>query len=72
MYIGLHVKIRRHSCQIVMKLEFSQQTFEKLSNMKFHENPSSESHVVTCGRMDGQADRHDKATSRFSQFCERA
>jgi len=29
-----------------MKLEFSQQMFEKASNIKFHENPSSESRVV--------------------------
>jgi len=43
-------KKRRHSCQTVMKLEFSQQTFEKFSNVKFNENPSSESRVVICGR----------------------
>jgi len=24
--------------------------------------------VVSCGRTDGQADRHDAANSRFSQF----
>jgi hypothetical protein len=30
-----------YSCQILMKLEFSRQIFEKYSNMKFHENPSS-------------------------------
>jgi len=53
-----------------MKLEFSQQVFEK-SNIKFHENPSSGSRVVPCGRMDGQKNRHDEADSRFSQFCER-
>ena len=43
----------------VMKLEFSRQSFEEYSNIKFHENPSS-------------ADTHDEANSRFSQFCERA
>ena len=37
-----------------MKLEFSQQIFEKSSNVKFHQNPSSESRVVPCGRTDGQ------------------
>ena len=57
MYIGLHVKKKRlNSCQIVMKLVFSQQTFEKFSNMKFHENPSSESRVVSCGRTDEETD----------------
>jgi hypothetical protein len=33
MYIGLHVK---YSCQVLMKLEFSQQTFDEYSNIKFH------------------------------------
>jgi hypothetical protein len=31
----------RYFCQILMKLEFSRQIFEKLSNIKFHENPSN-------------------------------
>ena len=38
--------------------------FEKYSNVKFHENPSSGSPVVPCGR----TDRHDEATSRFRNF----
>jgi hypothetical protein len=54
-----------------MKLEFSQQIFEK-SNIKFHENLSSGSRVVPSGRMDGQTKRHDKADSRFLQYSERA
>jgi hypothetical protein len=32
-----------------MALEFSQHIFEKYSNIKFHENPSSGSRVVPCG-----------------------
>jgi hypothetical protein len=47
-----------------MKLEFPQQIFEESWNIKFHENPSSASPVVTYGT--------DGASSRFSQFCERA
>jgi hypothetical protein len=35
-----------------MKLEFSRQIFEKYSNIKFHENPSSGSRVVPRGRTD--------------------
>jgi len=50
-----------------MKLEFSQQIFEKYSSIKFHENTSSGSRVVPCGR----TDRHNETNSRFSQFCER-
>jgi len=41
-----------------MKLEFTQQIFGKKNppNIKFHENPSCGSPVVSCGRMDGQTD----------------
>ena len=35
-----------------MKHEFSWQIFEKYSNIKFHENPSSGSRVVLYGRTD--------------------
>ena len=35
-----------------MKLAFSLQIFKKYPNVKFHENPSSWSRVVTCGRTD--------------------
>jgi len=57
------------SCQIITKLEFSQNIFEKYSNIKFHEHPSSGSRrAVPCGR----TDRNDEANSRFSQFGELA
>jgi hypothetical protein len=35
-------------CQILIKLEFSSQIFKKYSNINFHENMSSVSHVVLC------------------------
>jgi len=35
-----------------MKLEFSRQTVEKYSNIKFHDNLSCGSRVVDCGRTD--------------------
>jgi len=50
-----------------MKLEFSRQIFEKWLNCKFHENPSCGSGLFPCGR----ADRHDEATSSFSQLRKR-
>jgi hypothetical protein len=56
------------SCQILMKLEFSWQIFEKnpqISNL--NENPCS-GRRVPCGH----TDRHDEANSCFSQFCESA
>jgi hypothetical protein len=39
-----------------MKLEFSGQIFEKCSNIKFPENPSSASGIISCGPTDGQTD----------------
>jgi len=36
----------------LMKLEDSRQIFEKYSNIKFHENPSSESRAAPYGRTD--------------------
>jgi len=51
-----------------MKLEFSPQTFEKFSDIKFHENPSSGSRaIVPCGRTN-----MTEWTVAFSQFCKRA
>jgi len=39
-----------------MKLESSRHIFEKHSNIRFHENPSSGSRVVPCRRTDGQTE----------------
>jgi hypothetical protein len=66
-HIGLHVQCR-YSGRILIKLEFSGQIFEKYSNIKFHENPSSGSRVAPCRRTDGR----DETCSCFSQFCERS
>jgi len=54
--------------QILMKHEFSSQIFEKYPNIKFHENPASDSQIVPCG----WTDRHDEANTHFLQFCEHA
>ena len=51
-------------CPILTTLEFSRHISEKSSNIKFHENPSSGSRVLPCGR----TKRHDEANSRFSQL----
>jgi hypothetical protein len=55
-------------CLILIKLEISRQTFEKYSDIKFHENPSIGSRVVPCGRSDRGTDRHGEANRPFSQF----
>jgi hypothetical protein len=39
-----------------MKTEFSRQTFEENSNIKFHQNPFSGNRVIPCGLTDGQTD----------------
>ena len=59
-------------CQILMKLQISRLIFEKRSNIKVHENSFSESRAFKCGQTERQMDRHDEASSRFSQFCESA
>jgi hypothetical protein len=67
---GLHVKYL-YSCPILMTLQLQlQRTFEKYSNNKFHENPSSGSELFhTERRTDGRTDRHDEANCRFPQIC---
>ena len=44
------------------------QIFEKDSNIKFHENPSSGSRVVPCGQTDGPTDR-TKIVVDFRSFA---
>jgi hypothetical protein len=55
-----------------MEIEFYRQIFQKYSNIKFHESPSSGSRIVPCEETDRRRDGHDEANSRFLQFCERA
>ena len=58
----------RYSCPIFIKLEFSQQIFEKYSNIKFHENPSSGSRFFRADRgTDGRLGR-TKLTVVFRKF----
>jgi hypothetical protein len=62
------INVHRCSCKVpvifvtLIKLEFSRQIFEKTSNTKLNENPSSGSRVLLCG----PTDRLDEAHSRFS------
>jgi hypothetical protein len=56
MYIGIHVKYPLFLSDF--KLEFSRQTFEKPSNIKFLENPTSEKRVLHSDiQTDGRTDR---------------
>jgi hypothetical protein len=38
---------------VLMKLELLRQIFQRYSDIKFHENPSTENRVVPCGRTEG-------------------
>ena len=49
-----------------MKLELSRLIFEKSSNIKFHENPSSESRVVPCEQTKRQTDRRNEDNPCFN------
>ena len=54
------------SFPILMKLEFHRHVFQKYSNIKFNENPSTGNRVVPCAHTDGRTGTHDEANSRFS------
>ena len=58
MHIGIHVKYP-------LLLEYSRQIFEKIINTKFHENPSSGSRDVPCGRTDYSEYRCNQSNSAF-------
>jgi hypothetical protein len=49
------MQITHYSYQILIKLEFSGQIYEKFGGIKFHENLSSGNRIVPCGRTDVQS-----------------
>jgi len=51
-----------------MKIEFSQQIFEKYSYIKFHKNASSGSRVVPFGRIDGRTDRREERQTDITKL----
>ena len=59
------VQSTRYSWQILIKLDFFRQIFEKKKNIKYHENLSSGSRVVQSEK----TDMTKLICSRFSQFC---
>ena len=58
----------RYSRQILVKLEFSGQIFEKYTRIKFHGSPSCRSRVVACGRTDGRTNRLTDMTKLIVVF----
>jgi hypothetical protein len=55
-YIDIHVGYL-YPGHILVQFELSQQSFEKISNIKFHENPWSWSRVFACWWTDGRSYR---------------
>jgi hypothetical protein len=55
-----------YSCQTVMELEFSRQSFEN-QKIKFYENPASGIRADQRRQKGGQTLRNDEAKSHFSQ-----
>ena len=51
----------RNYRQILMKVEFSRQIFDKFSNTKFHQNLTSRRHVVLYELIDRRTDRYDES-----------
>jgi len=63
MYARLHVKY------LLFLSDFNAgQIFEKYSNVRFHDNPSSGSRIVPGGRTDGQTDM-TKLVITFRNFA---
>ena len=69
MYIRIHVNYPLFSSDLNEILIFSK-NFRKIQNINFHENPSSGSRVVPCGRKDGQADGQSNMTRLIFAFHE--
>ena len=67
MYIGRHATAL-YSCQMLMKLEFSRQMFEKHSNIKFHENPSNGNRVFPCEKIDARTGGQTDSTKLIVPF----
>lgn len=55
--------------RILAKLEFSGQIFEKISDIKCQENPSSGNRVVTCGQTDVRRTNATKLLAAFRNLA---
>jgi hypothetical protein len=62
------MSISRYFCPIVTELVISQQILITVSNIKFHENPSSRGRADTCGKADRLTDRRDEGNRRFREY----
>ena len=68
----IFLTVRRIQLGIIINVrKFSWHIFKKASDIKFHENPSSQSRIVSCERTDRRTDEHHEGNSRFLQFYDR-
>jgi hypothetical protein len=54
-------------CKILIKLKISRQIFEKYTNIKFYENPSSGNCVIPCGRTERDRTKLIVAVRNFTK-----
>ena len=57
----------RYFCRILIKVEFTGQSFERVSNNKFHQNPSNGSRILF--RAEKKAGRRTDMTKLIVAFC---
>jgi hypothetical protein len=69
MYIGFHVEYPLSSSDFNETVIFSTDFFKNLQITNFLKIRAVEAQLFLA---DGRTDRHDEASSRFLQFCERA
>jgi hypothetical protein len=63
----MHLSLRVKFVILVGYLNCIRQIFEKYLNIKFHENPSSGSRLVPCGRTNGLPDKLRVAFRNFAE-----
>ena len=71
MYIDRHAKYPLFFSVFIEIWIFSTDFSQKSSSIKFHENRSCGSRIISRGEKD-RKDKHDEANRCFSQFCEHA
>ena len=68
-YVLVSMQITHYSCQILMKLEFCLQVYERYSNSNFMKIRLVGAELFHA---EGRTDSHDKTNNNFSQFFESA
>ena len=67
MYVGLHVNCQFFLSDFNENRIFSKKIFEKIPNVKLHENPSSVSRIAPSGQRGRQAGKQTNRQKRRSK-----